>query len=43
MGDDRNFKDTKDEDRRSEMSSKYVQKLIPISNRVQMVDMRVQG
>lgn len=38
LGDDRNFKDTKDEDRRSEMSSKYVQKLIPISNRVQMVD-----
>lgn len=38
LGDDRNFKDTKDEDKRSEMSSKYVQKLIPISNRVQMVD-----
>lgn len=43
LGDDENFKDAKNEDRRSEMSSKYVQKLIPISNRVQMVDMRVRG
>ena len=39
LGDDKNFKDARDENRRSEMSSKYVQKLIPISNRVQMVDM----
>lgn len=38
LGDDPNFKDAKDEGKRSEMSSKYVQKLIPISNRVQMVD-----
>lgn len=38
LGDDKNFKDAKDEGKRSEMSSKYVQKLIPISNRVQMVD-----
>lgn len=38
LEDDPNFKNTKEEGRRSEMSSKYVQKLIPISNRVQMVD-----
>ncbi len=38
LADDKNFKDAKDEEKRSEMSSKYVQKLIPISNRVQMVD-----
>ena len=38
LGDDANFKDAKNEGKRSEMSSKYVQKLIPISNRVQMVD-----
>lgn len=38
LGDDKNFKDAKNEGKRSEMSSKYVQKLIPISNRVQMVD-----
>ena len=38
LGDDPNFKNAKEEERRSEMSSKYVQKLIPIANRVQMVD-----
>ena len=38
LADDKNFKDAKDEEKRSEMSSKYVQKMIPISNRVQMVD-----
>lgn len=38
LGDDKNFKDAKNEGKRSEMSSKYVQKLIPISNRVHMVD-----
>lgn len=38
LGDDKNFKDAKNEGKRSEMSSKYVQKLIPIANRVQMVD-----
>jgi hypothetical protein len=38
LEDDPNFKNAKEEERRSEMSSKYVQKLIPISNRVQMVD-----
>ena len=38
LADDPNFKNAKEEGRRNEMSSKYVQKLIPISNRVQMVD-----
>lgn len=38
LGDDKNFKDVREDKRRSEMSSKYVQKLIPIANRVQMVD-----
>ncbi len=38
LGDDPNFKNAKEEEQRSEMSSKYVQKLIPIANRVQMVD-----
>ena len=38
LEDDENFKNAKVGERRSEMSSKYVQKLIPISNRVQMVD-----
>ncbi len=38
LKDDENFKDAKEEGKRSEMSSKYVQKLIPISNRVHMVD-----
>ena len=38
LNDDENFKDAKEGDKRSEMSSKYVQKLIPIANRVQMVD-----
>lgn len=38
LEDDPNFKNAKVGERRSEMSSKYVQKLIPISNRVQMVD-----
>lgn len=41
LEDDKNFKNAKDGgERRSEMSSKYVQKLIPIANRVQMVDIR---
>ena len=38
LEDDENFKNAKVGEKRSEMSSKYVQKLIPISNRVQMVD-----
>ena len=38
LGDDPNFKNAREEEQRSEMSSKYVQKLIPIANRVQMVD-----
>jgi hypothetical protein len=38
LEDDDNFKNAKVGERRSEMSSKYVQKLIPIANRVQMVD-----
>lgn len=38
LKEDENFKDAKEEGKRNEMSSKYVQKLIPISNRVQMVD-----
>lgn len=38
LEDDENFKNAKIGEKRSEMSSKYVQKLIPISNRVQMVD-----
>ncbi len=38
LEDDPNFKSAKEEKRRSEMSSKYVQKLIPLANRVQMVD-----
>lgn len=38
LEDDENFKNAKVGERRSEMSSKYVQKLIPIANRVQMVD-----
>ena len=38
LEDDENFKNAKEGEKRSEMSSKYVQKLIPISNRVQMVD-----
>ncbi len=38
LKEDENFKDAKEEGKRSEMSSKYVQKLIPISNRVHMVD-----
>ena len=38
LEDDPNFKNAKEEKRRSEMSSKYVQKLIPLANRVQMVD-----
>ena len=38
LEEDPNFKNAKEGERRSEMSSKYVQKLIPISNRVQMVD-----
>lgn len=40
LDEDKNFKNAKDQEQRSEMSSKYVQKLIPISNRVQMVDIR---
>ena len=40
LEDDPNFKNAKEGEQRSEMSSKYVQKLIPISNRVQMVDIR---
>lgn len=38
LEDDENFKNAKEGEKRSEMSSKYVQKLIPIANRVQMVD-----
>ena len=38
LEDDENFKNAKEGEKRSEMSSKYVQKLIPITNRVQMVD-----
>ena len=38
LEDDPNFKNAKEGERRSEMSSKYVEKLIPIANRVQMVD-----
>lgn len=38
LEDDENFKNAKEGEKRSEMSSKYVQKLIPISNRVQMMD-----
>lgn len=38
LSDDPNFKNAKEEEQRSEMSSKYIQKLIPIANRVQMVD-----
>ena len=38
LSDDPNFKNAKEQEQRSEMSSKYVQKLIPIANRVQMVD-----
>ena len=38
LSDDPNFKNSKGEEQRREMASKYVQKLIPLSNRVQMVD-----
>lgn len=38
LEDDDNFKNAREGERRSEMSSKYVQKLLPLSNRVQMVD-----
>lgn len=38
LEDDPNFKNAREMERRNVMSSKYVQKLIPISNRVQMVD-----
>ena len=38
LSDDPNFKNSKGEEQRREMASKYVQKLIPLANRVQMVD-----
>lgn len=40
LEEDTNFKTAKEGEQRTEMASKYVQKLIPISNRVQMLDIR---